>query len=391
MNNRMSDLYSGLGSFVQPRRMQEGGQALTDLQKNVLAEYGFTPEEAQNAVRMIIDGQADQLAPKFQELRNTGYFRRVGEAFNMVDAAGNPITLGGRTAVAGIDFPGQTIEYGPSAEQLAQMEALRDAAAQNYTFGTPPPADTPPADSPPAEAPPAEAPPADTPPAGYQRFNLLPAFSAGAPPINFSSSFENVFGPPPVNPGQGSPDYGFYQIDVRNYELAQNTWNSMSPEQRAGTTEYGGTPVNNFVVAYGQGLSGRAGETNQAVTGGTSGVGTNTTGNTGSSIPIKDQVVGDLFPDPTARVIPTMDMVRQQSLEGPMLSGRFQDTRQNPQVYQLPTQGYGSQQQDPFGINVRQTTRPLKIPERIIPAPPQPQPSPEETGMADPTQGGVTN
>jgi hypothetical protein len=376
MNNRMSDLYSGLGSFVQPRRMQEGGQALTDLQRNVLAEQGLTPAEAQNAVRMIIAGQGDMLSPEFKELSGTGYWRRVGQAFNMVDASGAPITLSGSTAVAG----GRT--YRPSGEQYEQMLANKAAAEQNYTYSDAPPAGT---------SPPADAPPADTPPAGYQRFNLLPAFSAGAPPINFSSSFENVFGPPPVNPGQGSPDYGFYQIDVRNYELAQNTWNSMSPEQRAGTTEYGGTPVNNFVVAYGQGLSGRAGETNQAVTGGTSGVGTNTTGNTGSSIPIKDQVVGDLFPDPTARVIPTLDMVRQQSLEGPMLSGRFLDTRQNPQVYQLPTQGYGSQQQDPFGINVRQTTRPLKIPERIIPAPPQPQPSPEETGMADPTQGGVTN
>ena len=88
--------------------------------------------------------------------------------------------------------------------------------------------------------------------------------------------------------------------------------------------------------------------------------------------------------------MPTMDMVRVQSLEGPMLSGNFLDTRQNPQVYQLPTQGYASQRQDPFGVNVKQTTRPLNIPERIIPAPPQ-QPLPQEVGMADPTQGGVTN
>jgi len=99
MNNRMSDLYSGLGSFVQPRRMQEGGQALTDLQKNVLAEQGLTPAEAQNAVRMIIAGQSNMLAPNLKGLLNTGYFRRVGEAFNMSDAAGQPITLGGATAV----------------------------------------------------------------------------------------------------------------------------------------------------------------------------------------------------------------------------------------------------------------------------------------------------
>jgi len=93
--------------------------------------------------------------------------------------------------------------------------------------------------------------------------------------------------------------------------------------------------------------------------------------------------VGDLFPDPTERVMPTMDMVRQQSLEGPMLSGA-------PPVYQLPTQGTMAQRQDPFGVSVKQTTRPLNIPERIIPAPPR-KPLPEETGMADPTQGGVTN
>ena len=385
MNNRMSALYSGLGSFVQPRRMQEGGQALTDLQKNVLAEYGFTPEEAQNAVRMIIAGQADQLAPKFQELRNTGYFRRVGEAFNMVDAAGNPITLGGSTAVAGIDFPGQTIEYGPSAEQLARMQALKEAAEQNYTFGTPPPADTPPADSPPADTPPADT----APPAGYQRFNLMSYFGQDAAPINFSSSFENVFGPPPVNPGQDSPDFGLFAIDTQNYNMAKNTWNSMSPQQRTGTTDANGVPVNNFIMQYGQTLG-------QNTMPGSVGadpfnpVGNPIPGTTQGSnnLPAASDVVGDLFPDPSERVMPTMDMVRQQSLEGPMLSGKFSDTRQNPQVYQLPTQGYASQRQDPFGVNVKQTTRPLNIPERIIPAPP---PLPEETGMADPTQGGVTN
>lgn len=358
MNNRMSDLYSGLGSFVQPRRMQEGGQALTDLQKNVLAEYGFTPEEAQNAVRMIIAGQGDMLAPKFKELSGTGYFRRVGEAFNMVDAAGNPITLGGSTAVAGIDFPGQTIEYGPSAEQLAQMEALRDAAAQNYTFGTPPPADTPPADSPPADTPPADT----APPAGYQRFNLMSYFGQDAAPINFSSSFENVFGPPPVNPGQDSPDFGFFQIDTKNYDRARNVWNSMSPSQRAATTDADGTPVNNFIIRYGQDVG------SDAVSGfpGAPGGGTTQGSNT---LPDAGTVVGDLFPDPGKRVIPTMDMVRQQSLEGPMLSGA-------PPVYQLPTQGTMAQRQDPFARNVKQTTRPLDIPERIIPALPE---------------GGVTN
>jgi len=360
MNNRMSALYSGLGSFVQPRRMQEGGQALTDLQKNVLAEYGFTPEEAQNAVRMIIAGQGNMLAPKFKELSGTGYFRRVGEAFNMVDAAGNPITLGGSTAVAGIDFPGQTIEYGPSAEQLAQMQALKEAAEQNYTFGTPPPADTPPADTPPADTtpPPGEAPP----PAGYQRFNLLSYFAPDAGPINFSGSFGDVFGPPPVNPGQDSADYGFFQIDTKNYNRAQNVWNSMSPAQRAATTDANGTPVNNFMIRYGQDVG------SDAVSGmpGASGVGTTQGSNT---LPDAGTVVGDLFPDPGKRVIPTMDMVRQQSLEGPMLSGA-------PPVYQLPTQGTMAQRQDPFGKNVKQTTRPLDIPERIIPALPE---------------GGVTN
>ncbi len=365
MNNRMSALYSGLGSFVQPRRMQEGGQALTDLQKNVLAEYGFTPEEAQNAVRMIIAGQGNMLAPKFKELSGTGYFRRVGEAFNMVDAAGNPITLGGSTAVAGIDFPGQTIEYGPSAEQLAQMQALKEAAEQNYTFGTPPPADTPPADTPPADTPPADTtpPPGEAPPpAGYQRFNLLSYFAPDAGPINFSGSFGDVFGPPPVNPGQDSADYGFFQIDTKNYNRAQNVWNSMSPAQRAATTDANGTPVNNFMIRYGQDVG------SDAVSGmpGASGVGTTQGSNT---LPDAGTVVGDLFPDPGKRVIPTMDMVRQQSLEGPMLSGA-------PPVYQLPTQGTMAQRQDPFGKNVKQTTRPLDIPERIIPALPE---------------GGVTN
>ena len=37
----MTGLYSGLGSFVRPQRMQQGGQALTDLQMNVLAEQGL--------------------------------------------------------------------------------------------------------------------------------------------------------------------------------------------------------------------------------------------------------------------------------------------------------------------------------------------------------------
>ncbi len=126
----MTGLYSGLGSFVRPQRMQQGGQALTDLQMNVLAEQGLTPAEAQNAVRMIIAGQSNMLPDNLKGLLNTGYFRRVGEAFNMVDAAGQPITLGGATAVTGVDFPGQTVQYRPSAEQLAQMQAIRAAAAQ---------------------------------------------------------------------------------------------------------------------------------------------------------------------------------------------------------------------------------------------------------------------
>ena len=377
MNNRMSDLYSGLGSFVQPRRMQEGGQALTDLQKNVLAEQGLTPAEAQNAVRMIIAGQSNMLAPNLKGLLNTGYFRRVGEAFNMVDASGQPITLGGATAVAGIDFPGQTIEYGPSAEQLAQMEALRDAAAQNYTFGTPPPADNPPADSPPADAPPADTPAADTPATGYTGFNVFEP-PGGRDNISYKLSFEKNYGPAPVTPGAGASatELGRFNIDTANYNRARNLWNSMRPADRA----------KNFFTAYGKAA---ADDAARAMAGypGTTSPGTTQGSNT---LPAASNVVGDLFPDPTERVMPTMDMVRQQSLEGPMLSGNFLDTRQNPQVYQLPTQGYASQRQDPFGVNVKQTTRPLNIPERIIPDPPR-KPLPEETGMANPTQGGVTN
>ena len=370
MNNRMSDLYSGLGSFVQPRRMQEGGQALTDLQKNVLAEQGLTPAEAQNAVRMIIAGQSNMLAPNLKGLLNTGYFRRVGEAFNMVDASGQPITLGGATAVAGIDFPGQTIEYGPSAEQLAQMEALRDAAAQNYTFGTPPPADTPAADSPPADAPPADTPAADTPATGYTGFNVFEP-PGGRDNISYKLSFEKNYGPAPVTPGAGASatELGRFNIDTANYNRARNLWNSMSPANRA----------KDFFTAYGKAA---ADDAARAMAGypGTTSPGTMQGSNT---LPAASNVVGDLFPDPTERVMPTMDMVRQQSLEGPMLSGA-------PPVYQLPTQGTMAQRQDPFARNVKQTTRPLNIPERIIPAPPR-KPLPEETGMADPTQGGVTN
>ena len=382
MNNRMSALYSGLGSFVQPRRMQEGGQALTDLQRNVLAEQGLTPAEAQGAVRMIIAGQGNMLSPKFKELSGTGYWRRVGQAFNMVDASGAPITLGGSTAVAG----GRT--YTPAGEQYLQMLENKAAAEQNYTYGSAPPAST----SPPADAPPAET----APPAEYQRFNVMNAFAAGADPINFSGSFESNFGARPVNPGQDSPNYGFYQIDVANWDLAQNTWNSMNPEQRAGITDFNGTPVNNFVLGFTQ-------QSTQRVPSGAAQqdpgnpVGNPASGTTQGSntLPTAGTVVGDLFPE---RVLPTMDMVRQQSLEGPMLSGNFLDTRQNPQVYQLPTQGYESQRQDPFGINVKQTTRPLNIPERIIPAAPQPQPAPgtdgNEVGTDDPRPdagGGVTN
>ena len=377
MNNRMSDLYSGLGSFVQPRRMQEGGQALTDLQKNVLAEQGLTPAEAQNAVRMIIAGQSNMLAPNLKGLLNTGYFRRVGEAFNMTDAAGQPITLGGATAVTGIDFPGQTVQYAPSAEQLAQMRALQEAAQQNYTFGTPPPADTSPADTPPADTPPADTPAADTPATGYTGFNVFEP-PGGRDNISYKLSFEKNYGPAPVTPGAGASatELGRFNIDTANYNRARNLWNSMSPANRA----------KDFFTAYGKAA---ADDAARAMAGypGTTSPGTMQGSNT---LPAASNVVGDLFPDPTERVMPTMDMVRQQSLEGPMLSGNFLDTRQNPQVYQLPTQGYASQRQDPFGVNVKQTTRPLNIPERIIPAPPR-KPLPEETGMADPTQGGVTN
>ena len=135
----------------------------------------------------------------------------------------------------------------------------------------------------------------------------------------------------------------------------------------------------NFFTAYGRAA---ADDAARAMAGypGAPGSGTMPGSNT---LPAASDVVGDLFPDPTERVIPTMDMVRAQSLEGPMLSGA-------PPVYQLPTQGTMAQRQDPFGVSVKQTTRPLNIPERIIPAPPQ-QPPPQEVGMADPTQGGVTN
>ena len=216
-------------------------------------------------------------------------------------------------------------------------------------------------------------------------------FGPDAAPIDFSSSFENVFGPPPVNPGQDSPDFGLFTIDTQNYNMAKNTWNSMSPEQRAGTTDANGVPVNNFIMQYGQTL-GQNYMPGNVTADPFNPVGDPIPGTTlgSNNLPAASDVVGDLFPDPSERVMPTMDMVRVQSLEGPMLSGNFLDTRQNPQVYQLPTQGYASQRQDPFGVNVKQTTRPLNIPERIIPAPPQ-QPLPQEVGMADPTQGGVTN
>ena len=361
----MTGLYSGLGSFVRPQRMQQGGQALTDLQMNVLAEQGLTPAEAQNAVRMIIAGQSNMLPDNLKGLLNTGYFRRVGEAFNMVDAAGQPITLGGATAVTGVDFPGQTVQYRPSAEQLAQMQALRDAAAQNYTFGTPPPADTqPPADtSPPA----ADTPPSQQPATEYTGFNVFEPFG-GRDNIKYKLSFEKNYGPPPVTPGAGASatELGRYKLDIANYNMARNLWNRMRPADRA----------KNFFTAYGQEVA------QQAMQGfpGAPSPGTMPGSNT---LPAASDVVGDLFPDPTERVIPTMDMVRAQSLEGPMLSGA-------PPVYQLPTRGTMAQRQDPFGEKVKQTTRPLNIPERIIPAPPQ-QPQPQEVGMADPTQGGVTN
>ena len=95
---------------------------MTDSQRNILAEQGFTEQEARNAFDAIIQNQEGTLDPRFKDLIGTGYYRRIGEAFGLKDAAGNPVTLGGATAVQGIDYPGQTITRAPSEEQLAQFQ-----------------------------------------------------------------------------------------------------------------------------------------------------------------------------------------------------------------------------------------------------------------------------
>ena len=95
---------------------------MTDLQRNILAEQGFTEQEARNAFDAIIQNQEETLDPRFRDLIGTGYYRRIGEAFGLKDAAGNPVTLGGATAVQGIDYPGQIITRAPSEEQLAQFQ-----------------------------------------------------------------------------------------------------------------------------------------------------------------------------------------------------------------------------------------------------------------------------
>jgi hypothetical protein len=95
---------------------------LTDAQRNILAEQGFTEQEARDAFDAIIQNRASTLDPRFRDLIGTGYYRRIGEAFGLKDALGNPVTLGGETAVQGIDFPGQIITRKPSEDQLAQFQ-----------------------------------------------------------------------------------------------------------------------------------------------------------------------------------------------------------------------------------------------------------------------------
>ena len=95
---------------------------LTDAQTNILAEQGFTEQEARDAFDAIIQNRASTLDPRFRDLIGTGYYRRIGEAFGLKDALGNPVTLGGETAVQGIDFPGQIITRKPSEDQLAQFQ-----------------------------------------------------------------------------------------------------------------------------------------------------------------------------------------------------------------------------------------------------------------------------
>lgn len=95
---------------------------LTDAQRNILAEQGFTEQEARDAFDAIIQNRESTLDPRFRDLIGTGYYRRIGEAFGLKDALGNPVTLGGETAVQGIDFPGQIITRKPSEDQLAQFQ-----------------------------------------------------------------------------------------------------------------------------------------------------------------------------------------------------------------------------------------------------------------------------
>ena len=88
---------------------------LTDAQRNILAEQGFTEQEATDAFNAIIQDQAGTLDPRFADLIGTGYYRRIGEAFGLKDAAGNPVTLGGTTTVAG----GR--QNTPTVKKLAEM------------------------------------------------------------------------------------------------------------------------------------------------------------------------------------------------------------------------------------------------------------------------------
>ena len=126
---------------------------LTDAQRNILAEQGFTEQEARDAFDAIIQNRESTLDPRFRDLIGTGYYRRIGEAFGLKDALGNPVTLGGETAVQGIDFPGQIITRKPSEDQLAQFQ-------QNIPQ-TGAPEESPPADAAPPAGESAAPPPAD--------------------------------------------------------------------------------------------------------------------------------------------------------------------------------------------------------------------------------------
>jgi hypothetical protein len=203
---------------------------LTNLQKTILGEQGFTEQEARDAFDAIIQDQADTLDPRFKDLIGTGYYRRIGEAFGLTDAAGNPVTLGGTTTVAGgrqntpgeeqlAQFQGNQTPY---ERRLAQVMADQgktreeavgqqdyalsqgfdtdgDGAVSNAEYSAElarreaeqntPPADQPPADAPPADAPPADQPPADQPPADQPPADQPPAGEATPPP----ASGENMF------------------------------------------------------------------------------------------------------------------------------------------------------------------------------------------------------